>query len=58
MKMYLQSKHKADLRFEIMSFNDDTKIAVLRGKYAALFEQPLTADRMEKYGYHIEREEE
>jgi len=57
-KMFLQSKHKEGARFEILSFDQETKIARLRGQYAAVFEQPITADRLKKYGYRIEKETE
>jgi len=55
-KMYLQHSTKKEARYEILSFNQETKIAKLKGQYATLFEQPLTKERMEKYGYTIVKE--
>ena len=57
MKHFLQSIHKPEVRFEILEFDKSTGMAKLKGQMAE-FEEPISKERMEKYGYKIVKEDE
>lgn len=55
-RLFLQSTVVPENRFEILKFNKETRVAILKGEYAQ-FEEELTEEKMEKYHYIIEKEE-
>lgn len=56
-KIFLQSIHDPKLKFQVLSFNKETQIGKLKGDTSE-FEEPLTKERMDKYGYKLEKVEE
>jgi hypothetical protein len=58
MKLYLQSTLDPGIRFEILSFNPDTKQGVVRSaRYGSEFQADLTKDALVKGNYRIVKEE-
>ena len=57
MKVFLQSTQDPKIRFEVLTFNKKTSMAKLRSD-SSEFTEPLTKERMNKYGYRLEKVEE
>lgn len=55
MKLWLVSTKKNDAIYEVLEYNDKTKQAKLKGKYATI-EQVLDIDTMKKAGYRLTQE--
>lgn len=60
MKLMLQSTRpgKEDLRFDIKSFNPETKKGVIRGSMGCDFEEDLSKENLLKNGYKVVKVEE
>ena len=56
-KVFLQSTQDPKIRFEVLTFDKKTTIAKLKGE-ASEFTEPLTKERMDKYGYRLEKVED
>jgi hypothetical protein len=55
-KTFLQSIDKDDIKYEILKYDDKTKIATLKGQYAR-FQSELTKDYLTQCGYKIIKED-
>lgn len=58
-RVYIQSNKNAKVRYNLKSFNAETKTAILFSGYAdGTFElKPFTKERLEKDGYELRTEE-
>lgn len=55
-KWFLQSTVIPENKFEILTYDKQTKIARLKGQYAA-WDEELSEDKMAKYHYTVVKEE-
>ena len=55
MKVWLISSKSRDAVYEVLEYDEATKIAKLKGKYA-IIEQKLDKDTMKKAGYKLVQE--
>lgn len=54
-RYFLQSTVIPENRFEILEFNRETRVATLKGQYAA-WDEELSDEKMEKYHYIVAKE--
>jgi hypothetical protein len=54
---YLQSTKRKEVKFKILSFNKETGDMLLQGQFKKFEEKGMTRERMERYGYKIEKVE-
>lgn len=52
-KLYLVSVQDPSKRYEVLSFDDHSKTAILRGRYATFEVTPFTKEKVTKDGYKL-----
>ena len=59
MKLFLQSTVKPAVRFEVLSFDPETKRGKLKSMaFGTVFEENMDKEYLIKYGYRIEKVED
>ncbi len=58
LKFFVVSTRRADgPTFEVVSFDPNTKLGVLKGRHGGLFKEPIDAETLKNLGYKLEKRE-
>lgn len=57
MHIYLENLKDPDVRFKVMSYDKETKVAKLKGGYGAEFSRDISKASLAKFGYKIVKSE-
>lgn len=57
MFVYLENVKNSAIRFQVLSYDADTKIAVLLGQYGARFNRNISKEALAQYGYKVVQSE-
>lgn len=58
MHVYVQNVKNPGVRFEVLEYDNETKIGKLQGGFGAKFSRNISKPELEKYGYKIVQSEE
>ena len=58
MKLFIENLKNPKVRFEVESFDKETKVGILKGEYGARFSRNLSKEALAKYGYKVVRVED
>ena len=58
MHVYVENIKNPGVRFEVMEYDTETKIAKLKGSFGVIFSRNISKAEMEKHGYKIVKSEE
>jgi len=58
MHVYVENIKNPGVRFEVMEYDAETKIAKLKGGFGVIFSRNISKPEMEKHGYKIVQSEE
>jgi len=57
MFVYVENLKNPTVRFEVLSYDKETKVAKLLGEYGTEFSRELSKESMAKFGYRIVKSE-
>lgn len=52
-KLFIENLKNPSVRFEVESFDKETKVGVLKGNYGARFTRNLSKESLSKFGYRV-----